>query len=119
MKERIIEVLNQWNDMALNALIRYDEFKSNEGEAWTIPVKTGNPNVYIAFGLNGECWAALKELKDAEIIAIEPCSYMISIMDGSPIPNMPTATMRRLKGKKDCWMPMLLKKGKNFPKDLA
>lgn len=118
MKKEFIEFIGRVGDISMTALPK--SFPQSAGDKdWTANVQEGlNPNVYIAFGMNSKFHKMYNKLKDEKIIMQMPCNALIPMMDGGVIPTkLPIATNRRIKGDKPCWMPMLVKKGLNFPKD--
>ncbi len=116
MKDKIIEIINQREDLALTA------FKNHIPEAkgkydFIFPV-TGveNSNILLIGSVSENFIHAINELITNKVLTFEPCSYFIVIADVGEVYELPIVKTRKTSYKKLHWLPILIKKGENFPK---
>lgn len=111
MKQKILEILKERKQVNITEF--HNLIPESKGEfSMYMPVKPGNnPNILWMGGINKEFTQAINKLMvDEKLIDWEPVHLIIYLWAGSPIyANIPIATKRRAKGKKRCWMPIILK----------
>jgi hypothetical protein len=111
MYQKILEILKERKRVNITEF--HNLIPESKGEfSMYMPVNPGNnPNILWMGGINNEFTQAINKLMvDEKLIDWEPVDLMIYLWDGSPIyANIPIVTMRRAKGKKPCWMPIVLK----------
>ena len=81
------------------------------GYAMYMPMKEGyNPNVLWTGGVNVDFIEVInKDLITDKVIDWKPMHFLALMADGAPmIANLPLASLRRAKGKKECWCPAVM-----------
>jgi len=116
MKNKILQLLNEKNEIYLLDLFKIMPEKRGEYAIY-MPIKAGyNPNVLWADKVSKEFIAVFNDLVVFEKKAdIKPVEFWSLLFDGKPIySHIPFISQKRLNGKKTCWMPISLIKGENF-----
>lgn len=84
-----------------------------------LPVNAGmNPNILIASNVSKEFIRVFNECIKEKSIICKPTTTLVYIMDGAPIFDMNIVTTKSVKTEKNCWMPVIVKTGENFPVDI-
>ncbi len=118
MKDTILKVVSQMGDVALTA------FKNHLPEAkgefdFLFPVEgVENTNILLLGGCSQDFILAIGDLISNGILTFEPCSLFVVNADGGEIYDLPIAKAEAKKVSYQTlhWLPILIKKGKNFPK---
>lgn len=119
MKEKLLQIIANWGDVCITSLPQMMPEIKGEYAMYT-PMKDGyNPNVLMLHGVSQDFIKVFNDLEQNKIIEKIPTTLMIVMIDGGGIYDLPIATVSRVKkSKKECWIPLLIKKGENFPKDI-
>ena len=116
MKNKLIEILKERGDISFTLIPELIPEARGELAMFATPNPGFNENVILLRGINKHFITIFNMLYAEKIVSLESCSVMIIMWDGAPVYGDKICTKRMLKGKSQCWMPMLLKKGENFPK---
>jgi hypothetical protein len=116
MREKIIEIIANYNNFAISA------FKNRLPEIhgdlnFVFPMKNiENSNVLLVSGVNGEFIKTVIDLINEDILSFMPTGPLVVAADGGEIYDLPFANIGKgFKGYKNLhWLPLLLKKGDKF-----
>lgn len=119
MKEKLLKIIANCGDVCLTSLPKMMPEIKGEYSMY-LPVKDGcNPNVLMLGGVAQDFIMAFNDLEQSGVIKKLPTSVMIAMIDGAGVYGLPLATPSLVrKSEKECWMPILIKRGANFPEDI-
>ena len=115
MKQKIIELVKNKTDLSLTA------FKSHlpeiEGDLeYHFPAKgVEATNILLIANVNQEFIDGIHDLINAQILTFQPCDFYIVTYDGGEVYDLPLVKKNQLQYKELHWLPILIKKGPNFP----
>jgi len=109
MKHKIIKIVKSRHDVPLTMLPELIPEAKGDLAMFATPNKGFNPNVILCRNVNNQFIDIFNELVRENVIKYEPCSLMILMFDGAPIYGDKLCTKRMLKGKTQCWMPIVIK----------
>lgn len=115
MRNKLIEILKNRNNIPLTSIL--EMIPESKGEyAMFMPMEKGcNENVFIAVKVSQEFIHLWNEFEQNKYIDWMPCGIIDFMFENAPIYNAKLATVAMVKrGKKECWMPVLISKGINF-----
>ena len=119
MKNKILKLISNTNDLSLTA------FKNRIPEIigdcdFHFPAKgIENTNILLISGVNKEFISVLNELITTEVLTFEPCSFFVVNSDGGEVYDVPIVQSQKMSYKTLHWLPLLMKKGKNFKQTLT
>lgn len=119
MKNEIINIIGELNDITISAL--KNRIENSQGELdFYFPLKsTENSNMLLVSSVSEEFIETIHNLIEEKIITFIPTDPLVVSNDGGEIYLLPLARASRPKAyKKLHWLPLLLKKGQNFPKKI-
>ena len=119
MKKKLLQIIADTYDICLTEIPKMIPESKGEYSAY-LPVKNGyNPNILMVGNVSQDFIKLFNELEQSKQIIKEPCTVMIHLIDGAPVYSLPIVTNTKgMKGKKEHWIPLVIKKGENFPKDI-
>lgn len=114
IKDVIIKILRDREDVLLNAFTRFPEFV-NLAAGDQVMCHVDNRNWVVMVDINLECVQAFNELLEEGIIKYQSI-WPLAAMAGGDIYLLPIADPKK-KHRSQHWMPMTALKGSNFPEE--
>lgn len=114
MKNIIIDLFTETHELPLTAFkSRIQEIKGDYD--FFFPAKgIEDTNILLISGVNKEFISVFNALIGDNILTFEPCSFLVVNFDGGEIYDLPLAKAKKLDYKTPHWLPLLIKRGKNF-----
>lgn len=118
MKDKIIEIVNEFHDIAITALKKQIPEICGDFDLMLTTKDINDSNILIISGVNAEFIQAITELHQNEIIDYRPVDIYTIMFDQGEIYNLPIVKARKkFKQYKSLhWLPIIIAKGVNFPK---
>lgn len=116
MKNEILAAVNRAGDIALTAFKHHVPEAAGEYD-FIFPAKgIENSNILLIGRVSEEFINTMNELITNQVLTFEPCSFFVVTADGGEIYDIPLVKTNKLSYKTLHWLPILIKRGKNFPK---
>jgi hypothetical protein len=118
IKLKIIEILQTNDDLTLTGFMAIPDFADLAGgdRQWFAATQQNkDSNILLLRDIKSECINAFNALKVDKIINLEPTTVFVAATEGL-LYNLPTPTELKVHKEKH-WLPTLVKKGENFPKN--
>ncbi len=114
MKEKIIELIARTHDLALTAFKSYlPEIKGDYD--YYFPAKDiPETNILLIAGVSDTFINALGELINEDVLTFAPCSILVVNFDGGEMYQLPLVEKPQFYFETVHWLPIIIKKGKNF-----
>lgn len=115
MRDKLIEILKDRDNIPITTIL--EMIPESKGEfAMFMPMQKGcNENVFIAAKVSQDFIHLWNEFEQNKYLAWMPCGIMEYLFENANIYRSKIATVAMVKrGKKECWMPVLISKGVNF-----
>ena len=110
MKNKIINLLNELGgQVEITRIPHLIPEAKGEFSIYLPEIEGFNKNVLILSGVTQEFIRVFGELSKDGKTEIKPIHAMMFLASGSPIYKIPLFNKRRMKGKRECWLPVILK----------
>ena len=118
IKFEIVNILNKYDDRVLTGFSIFEEFQESAkgNSTWILPHPSSgkSTNIILLTNINQDCINAFIELKNEEKITLSSCNFLTVLAEGD-FYKLPIVQKVKYH-KKPHWMPILVKKGKKWPK---
>lgn len=117
MRDEIIRIIREYDNISISAL--KNRLENSKGSLdFQFPLKSiENSNMLLVSEVSEDFIETINNLIQDEVISFIPTDPMVVAFDGGDIYQLPVAKAKKPKEYKNLhWLPLLLKKGINFPK---
>ncbi len=116
MKEQILKLIRQKTEFPLTAF-RNQIPEITGGFDFIFPSKgVENSNILLMAKVSEEFILTMRDLISAQVLTFEPTDPLLVSFDGGEFYKLPLVKRRQPAYKSLHWLPLMIKRGKNFPK---